>query len=280
MAGEAMSTLKLMSFGAYKVTGIPGTKEATIEPVFGFAAARFDAEGKIELLAGSAPYHAASFKNKEPRAGAGLLMLYGNRDALEESQYWRTEARRLDSIFAAVEYEIEVGNIEVGLTDRALLQATNGQNRFLNVRRAKKSLQNEILEKFAEYVDGEGGDSDKTMSTVAHIATRPDLCDRLLEEDKELSKLDVFVIPVADDLASKLKIRQVAILRPGATVVSEVQSGTDTQIVLPSWMSKDEAELKRGIKQRVKGMDAVITTFTKSGTAKSVAKTRRKHMDL
>lgn len=257
-----MSTVKLTTFAAYKLKGPRGAVASTIETVFGATAARFGADGKVELLADSVPFHADSFKSRAPKQGAGLLMLYGNRDALEESFYWRTKARELGAEFASAEFEIDVGDLEMGLTDRQMLIDTEGKNRFLNLRRMKKDLQLDVLAKFAEYIAAEGGDVEKRMSIVAHIATRPDIFDLLLQEDIELSRLDVLVIPVADDPANPAKIRQVAYVKSGAKVVSVSQSGTGATILLPSWMTDQSAAAKRQTYETRGSMKKVIERET------------------
>lgn len=230
-----MSTIKITTFALFKTKGKPGAPGSTIDPLVAVAARFNEVSGQIELLAGSVPYHADSFKNRAPKPGCGLLMLYGIRDSLEEMHFWRTRARELGAEIATAEFEIDVGTIEVGLTDRDLLKATNGKNRFLNIRRMKKSLQIDVVTKFAEYVVSEGYELEGSMR-VSEIATRPDLFDRLFEDDNELSKLDILVIPVADDPEVPGRIRQVAYLRPGARVVSEVHGSAGAKILLPAWM--------------------------------------------
>ena len=184
------------------------------------------------------PFHSEQFRAKAPKEGCGLLTLYGVRDSLEELHYWRTLARDLDAEFASAELEFEIGHIEPGLTDRALLKSTAGKkSRFLNFRRMKASLQTEILERFTAYSVSDGTGIDEELNRVSQIATRPDLFDRLLVEDPDLSKLDILVIPVADDPALPGRMRQVAYVKPGATLVSTVHSNSEARILLPAWMN-------------------------------------------
>jgi hypothetical protein len=52
---------------------------------------------------------------------------------------------------------------------------------------------------------------------------------------------------VADDPALPGKLRQLAYVKPGATLVSELQSSSDARILLPAWMNINRsANLSRG----------------------------------
>jgi hypothetical protein len=244
------SSVKLTAFSLYRVSGTPGAANASVTPVCGAVAGRFGADSRIELLADSVPFHSASFKGKAPKEGFGMLMLYGVRDTLEEMHYWRTEARKIGAEFAHAEIEFLVGDIEVGLTDRAKLKANAGKGKFLNLRRMTSSLQTQVLTKFGEYAVSEGANIDDEMSRVSQIATRPDFFDRLLQEDHDLAKLDVLVIPVSDDPEVPGRMRQVAYVKPGAQVVSIVQGTDAATLLLPKWMS-DAADAKKLRKQVV-----------------------------
>jgi hypothetical protein len=132
------------------------------------------------------------------------------------------------------------------LTDRELLSKTDGRNRFLNLRRMRAPLQLDVLKAFQKYVDDERpGASEKEMARVAQISTRPDLFDKLLQDDIELSRLDVLVIPIADNTKFPGKMRQVAYVKPGATVVSVIQGNSNAKISLPKWMTSDDAKTMR-----------------------------------
>lgn len=226
---KAPSTIKLITFAIYK------SSADAVEILHGAAWGSRNSDGHIELEAGSVPFHADSFKDKAPKPGFGLLMLYGVRDSLEEIQHWRAKARELNAEFAYAEFEFDVGQIEVGFTDRAMLKTSAGKNRFLNFRRMKSSLQSEILHKFVSAAESAGEKIDENLNRVSQIATRPDLFDELFFRDRALAKLDVLIIPVADDPGVPGKVRHLAYVRPGARVVSVVQGG-DPQIALPAWM--------------------------------------------
>lgn len=231
-----MSTVKLTTFSIFKRHGIPGAEGSYIEPLFGSTAARFTKDNKIELLMDSVPFHSESFKSKAPKVGFGCLMLYGIRDSLEEIKFWSAKARQMDAEFASAEFEFAVGNIEVGLTDRKKLKESRGDKLFLNLRRMTSSLQLEILLKFTDYALAEGGGINEKMNRVSQIATRPDFFDKLLKDDKDLAKLDILVVPVADDPEVPGHMRQVAYVKPGADLVSVVQGSDAATIVMPDWM--------------------------------------------
>jgi hypothetical protein len=245
-AGEAKAKpparVALTSFVVYRVNGRAGDPKAKVEVLAGGEAARFTPEGKLELLAASVPFHADSFKGRAPKPGHGFLALYGHRDALEELQYWRAKAREMNAEFAYCNYDVQVDRISEVLVDRKRLR--EGQDmRFLNLRRTMATLQTQIFERFSGYVAEEGG-AQAAMTAVSHIATRPDLFDRLFEDDKDFKRLSVFVIPVADDLEVPGKMRQVAYLRPGAKVLNVVQGSDQVSVLLPAWLTDEKAAKK------------------------------------
>lgn len=225
-----MSTVKLTAFSLFKSDG------NIVTPLIGAVDGRIN-KGTVELLAGSVPFHSDDFQHLAPKAGCGLLQLYGVRDVLEDMQFWRTKARETGAEFASAEIEYEIGTIEVGLADRKVLRDSAGTIRFLNLRRMRASLQSEVLYQLSKYAASEGRNTDEEMSRVSQIASRPDLFDQLLLEDVDLAKLDILVIPVADDASDKAKLRQLGYVRPGAKPVSIVQSNDAASIVLPAWMS-------------------------------------------
>lgn len=234
---KASSTIKLICFALYRTKGSFGEGNLSVEPLFGASDARISNTGTIELLASSVPFHSNTFLDRAPRAGFGMLMLYGIRDALEEMRYWSGKARELDADFTYVEIEFAVGTIEVGLMDRDLLKATNGENKFLNVRRMKASLQTEILEMISGYARGDGIDVNEEMSRISQIANYPNYFDYVLIDDEVLSKLDIMVIPVADKPGMPNRMRQLAYVRAGSVIVTAQQSRTDATILLPNWMT-------------------------------------------
>lgn len=230
-----MSTVKLTIFSVYKVVGSGAA--ATIKTLAGSVAARFGDNGAVQLLADSVPFHSDAFRERAPKPGFGMLMLYGIRDTLEEMHFWRTKAREMQAEFAYAEIEFSVGKIEVGLTDRPKLKAAAGIGSFLNLRRMTSSLQSQVLHKFSEYAVSEGVNINESMSRVSQIATRPDLFDQLLEDDRDLSKLGVLVVPIADDPATPGRMRQVAYVKPGVEIVSIVQGNDQATVLLPNWMT-------------------------------------------
>lgn len=232
-----MSTVKLTTFSIFRTHGAPGASGSTVETLYGASAARFNDTNGVELLADSVPFHADAFVDRAPRPGCGLLMLYGIRDTLEEMHYWRTKARELGASFTYAEIEFAVGDIEVGLTDRKKLKDAAGKGRFLNLRRMTASLQSQVLQRFSQYAAAEGRDISEEMSRVSQIATRPDYFDNLFDDDADMGKLDILVVPVADDPAVPGRMRQVAYVRPGAEVVSTVQGSDEATILLPAWMT-------------------------------------------
>lgn len=230
------SKVALTSFVVYKVHGKAGDPSAKVEVLAGGSGdARFLEDGKLQLLAGSAPFHSRKLAARIPKPGHGLLALYGHRDALEEVQFWRNQARELKAEFAYVNYDVQVDRIHDGLVDRTrLLEGRDA--RFLNMRRTMNGLQTDILERFQGYVAEERGPKN-SMTAVSHIALRPDLFDRLFEDDKDFQHLSVFVIPVADDPETPGRMRQLAYVRPGATVLNEVQGASHVDVLLPRWVT-------------------------------------------
>ena len=237
------ASVKLMSFCLYRLHGSPGSARARLEVVAGASDARFGPDGKIQLLASSVPFRSKQFKKYAPKPGAGILALYGHRDALDELQYWRGQARLLKADFAWAEFEVLVKEISTQLVDREMLK-TNRTIGFLNLRRCQAKLQTEIQEKFAEYVLSDGGKPDREMARVAQIATRPDLFTRLLQDDPDLRNVSVVVTPVADDPEVPGRTRQLAFVRAGSTVTKLVQGGDQYEILLPQWLTDKTAARK------------------------------------
>tara|TARA_B100001105_G_scaffold64845_1_gene50752 strand:+ start:1096 stop:1905 length:810 start_codon:yes stop_codon:yes gene_type:complete len=239
---KAPAKVALTSFVVYRVNGRAGDPAATVDVLAGGEAARFTPEGKLQLLASSAPFHSDAFKGRAPKPGHGLLALYGHRDALEELQYWRARAREMKAEFAYCNFDVQVDRIIEVLVDRKRLR-DNHEAKFLNLRRTMSGLQSEIFERFAGYVASEGG-TNTAMTAVSHIATRPDLFDRFFEDDKDFKHLSVFVIPVADDSDVPGKMRQMAYVRPGAKVLNIVQGSDQVDVLLPAWVTDEKAAKK------------------------------------
>lgn len=242
-----MSTVKLVTFALFENSkrGV-AAGAGPAKPVVGAVASRIGDSGKLELLADSVPFRSRKFDSRKPADGCGMLMLYGVRDTLDEIHHWRTYAREHQLEFASAEYELDVGNIEVGLVNRQTLKEHGTEMAFANLRRMTVSLQSEILHRFSEYAISEGVGIDEEMRRISQIATRPDLFDKLLQDDRELANLSVLVIPVADDPALPGRMRQLAYVRPGVKVVSVVQSNDEVDILLPAWLyDKDVAAKAR-----------------------------------
>jgi hypothetical protein len=240
------SKLELTTFCLFRSQGWGQSR--TAEAGSGAVAARISDSGKIQLLAGSVPFNSAVFAERAPAPGSGLLMLYGIRDTLDELQRWRAIARERGMSFAQAKITVEVGYIEVGLTDRTTLRKFSTvaeprlwPSRFLNVRRMTAGLQSEVLHRFSKYVEEAKESVDINMARVSQIATRPDLFERLFKDDIDFqANLDILVIPVADSPDGR--IRQLAFVRPGAKIVSIEQGSDEAEIILPAWMNDDSAE--------------------------------------
>ena len=232
------STIHFKSMAVYRKTGKPGAPTSFIEALHGASAGRFAEDGQVELLVGNVPLNTKALRARAPKDGVALLMLYGHHDAISELCAWRKRADELDAEFAVVDYEVEVGRIEVkSVTHETLLDQSV---RFANVRRMTSAVQLDLLALFATYVEEEGGNPTRSMAHPIQMATRPDLFVRALREAKLLRHLDAMVIPVADDPQVPGRIRQVAVISPRARVVSARSTG-DVRFLLPSWMSASQA---------------------------------------
>lgn len=239
-SNKFQSSIRVIAFSIFKKRKTPDADGSPVDILYGAASAKLVTEKTVELVelvADSVPFHAESFKKKAPNPGFGILMLYGIRDSLEEMHYWRNKARELRAEFVSAEFEFEVGDIESGLTDRALLKTTKGRNKFLNVRRMRSALQTEILDSFTAYANADGTGIDDGLDRVSQIATRPDLFDRLLVDDRQLSTLRMLVIPVSDNPDLPGRMRQLAYVKPGVKPVSALQGSGEARIVLPEWMT-------------------------------------------
>lgn len=221
------SVIKLTSFSIVQRSTMEKGKDVPPHILCG-ATKPTKAKNAYELEIASVPL---MYEQEAPPTSVGILALYGFKDAIEEIQKRRQEAREANAEFKFAEIECEVGEIELGLVDRAKLRGL----RFANVKRMNAQLQSEILDKFAEYVEDEGGDVPGYMSRVQQIAMRPDLFGRLLEEDKDFKRIEVLVIPVYGSKTYPTKVRQLAIIRPKAKIVGFSQNSTkdEDHLVLP-----------------------------------------------
>lgn len=196
-----------------------------------------DAGQGVHVVAASIPFHDRAMDSKAPRQGQGLLALFGIRDALDELQHWRMVARTSQAQFAYLQLQVDVGASASGVLTRQMLQSQGSNMRFLNFRRSAAEFQKDGLERFAHWVEQEGGSARRDMSHIRQMALRPDLFERWLYEDEDLRHIDVMVIPLADR-ADASRMRQVAYLRAG-TPLQSVQQGSDQlQVHLPGWMAQ------------------------------------------
>lgn len=226
------STIKLKTVALYHKSGV-GAK-AKVKHHAGAVNARMGEDGVVELLAGNVPFIAETFKGKAPKAGSGLLMLYGIRDTLDETSRLRALARSSGLHFADAEIEVEIGYMEPKLVNREMLKAYGTNMQFANVRRMMVDLQMDIAQAFSSYADI---DDAERPTRVSEIARFPHFFDRLFEEDRDMQNLSVLGIPLLDDPRFSEKMRQVAYVRPNAKVVAIRQGATDARILLPSWMT-------------------------------------------
>ena len=238
-ATHTNSKVRLTSFVLYRLNA---QAQGPVEILAGASVARFTPETrKVQFVADHAPFRSPEFAQVAPRAGHGLLALYGNRERTEELSYWRQRARALKAEFAYVSFEVEVGRILPGGLDSQLLQAGSDIG-LLRMQSARVSLQREVTERFGAYVVADGGDP-ATMANLADMARRPDLFDRLFDEQKALRHVRVAVIPIADDL-SATTTRSVAYIRHGAKIGSLVQGSDHVEVLLPDWLT-NEATAKK-----------------------------------
>lgn len=216
------SSIQLTTFAAY----VPASKDnGDLELKFGSSGIQVDKKGHIDLIADSVP-----LRSKLVAPGSGLVMLYGHRDTSEELQKKRIEASSLGANFKFAEITVEVGPIFPGIFDESTIKTA----RFANLRRLTANLQQSILDSFQEYAKEEGEIIDADGDRITEIASRPDLFERLLREDKRFKKLEVFVIPVKEGNM----IRQVAYAKSNCKIVSINQNTDSETIVLPKWFGK------------------------------------------
>lgn len=223
-----------------KADGVKG-----LAPLVGAESLRLDgASAQADVT--SIPFHLRSMDRLAPRSG-GLLGLFGIRDTLEELQHWRTVARHSKAEFGSLHVQVNIAHPWAGVVTREVLRERAGDLRFLNIRRNAAGLQKELLQKFASWVREEGGDPSLEMAHVQHMAHRPDLYARTLEQDSDFRHIDVLVFPLADRSDPRLT-RQVAYLRAGARIQELRQGDTSVQLQLPRWMVADgEAVVSSGM---------------------------------
>lgn len=194
-------------------------------------------DGVPQVTLGSVPFHNRAMDGRAPAQQRGLLALFGIRDALEELQHWRAVSRSSMAQFAYLQVQVEVGLPSSGVLTRQQLKAQGASLRFLNVKRCAAELQKEWLQRFAQWVQEEGGDAARDMAQVRQMAARPDLFERLLYTDPDLLHIDVMVLPLADR-NDVTRVRQVAYLRAGTPLFAVAQGSDQMHAQLPDWMAQ------------------------------------------
>lgn len=228
------SKVQLTFVGLYRKQG--AAADALLSPLVGVQG--LGRKGGVpQVTLGSVPFHDRAMDVLAPSQRQGLLALFGIRDALEELQHWRAVARTSQAEFAYLQVQVEVGMPSSGVLTRQQLQAQGAMLRFLNVKRCAAEMQKEWLQRFAQWVQDEGGDAAHEMGQVRQMALRPDLFERLLYTDPDLRHIDVMVMPLADrnDVA---RVRQVAYLRAGTPLLSVSQGSDQMHVSLPDWMAE------------------------------------------
>lgn len=213
-----MSTVKLSSFVVYKKLTDPSLYP---DVRYGSNNVQKQSDGSFLFTLSSVP-----ISKNIPTVKDSLFFLYGFRDTLEEVQKRRAEARDLDMEFRSIEIGVLLENVHHGIVTKADLKHID----FINIRRMSACLQSDILERFASFVKNEGGDP-ASMSKVRQIATRPDLWERVINEDPDLREIKLAVVPVAD--GENGKIRYIALARKNILVASFNYDDEDDQICLP-----------------------------------------------
>jgi hypothetical protein len=195
-------------------------------------------DGRPVVHAASVPFVDRGFDGLAPKAGTGLLALFGIRDTLEQLQHWRTVAQNSKAEFAYAEMWVDVGEVDTRLTTIESLRSPARKSRMVNLRRSTADFQRDLLARFQSFVRAEGGDAAQTMAEVRQMARRPDLFGRLMQEDADFASVDVLVIPLADAMGPISRIRQVAYVRAGVRVVEFQQGSDQCDVQLPVWMAK------------------------------------------
>jgi hypothetical protein len=159
----------------------------------------------------------------------GLLLLYG-RDAIPATSSAFKLALEQHAKLQTVILRIEIGEINVG--NVTLDDLRKGDVKFLSWTRLSVELQNDIYAYFSKKMNI----TDDNQITLELISSRPDLFEKLLEEDKDFQNIRLFVIPVKD----ARKIRYLAYVpRRAAGHLLSVAQGTDSALLLPpTWLER------------------------------------------
>ncbi len=217
-----MSTVALTAFSVFrKVTN------NDVEILCGASAVRTTDHG-VTLEVTSVPLRDNIFP-QFPRGS--LALLYGFRDALDELSRQRLGARDRRAEFASLNIAVDVGDVVVGHVALDTLRKA----RFANVKRMTAELQDLILTRFARYAAAKSKSSSEYSAgatRLERLARHPELFDRLLATDSDFKNLDVLVIPTAS-LDAPDRIRQVALLRPQARILTCTQNAEHVSLELP-----------------------------------------------
>lgn len=159
----------------------------------------------------------------------GLLLLYG-RDAIPATSSAFKLALEQNAKLQTAILRIEIGEITVGNVTPDELR--KGDVKFLSWTRLSVELQNDIYAYFSRKMNI----TDDNQITLELISSRPDLFEKLLEEDRDFQNIRLFVIPVKD----AKKIRYLAYVpRRAAGYLLSVAQGTDSALLLPPiWLER------------------------------------------
>lgn len=175
----------------------------------------------------------------------GLTALYGFNDALAEISKQRqiAETKKLEHI--AVNISVVVDRIRLGITHPKDV----AESEFINFGRISAELDDMIAEFYQAYLKEELGIRkvmDMDFTRQKHIATRPDLLDKLLQEDM-FKRIKLIVYPIEDGG----QIRSVATLRDFDAIESvTVRSHLQPIITIAGKEYPNETEAKASKKKR------------------------------
>ncbi len=260
-----MSSVKLTTFAIYRKPGRSGRRSAPVagspaptgaapagpDLLYGATAAEPILEGgkptgNFVLTAGSVPLGPGQLAPK-----SGIYALYGFRDTIEELKRSKDRAREMGAEFRSMDIEVDVGTIPVGVVDRKHLKE-DGSIRFANLRRTTAKLQSEILDRMYGYVEEENAELkalpkakrpdrffgfDQSLARIQQIGQRPELLDRVMEEDRDLKNIDVLVVTIMDETVP-FGFRQLAYVRPRAVILDVSQNRDADYLKLPKGFGK------------------------------------------
>lgn len=178
-----MSVIKLVS-----MVGFRYRENDAPEILFGADAVRFDeVRGQWVFSMGNVPTVEAMALPSQ-----GLSLLYGFREVIDETAYWKKRVEDVGGEFHAAYLNVEVGEIHRATVGKAEIESL----KFASIRRLKSELQHEILDDFSRQAKEESMDL-KAFSRVKEIARHPEFLDHTLNLPI-FRNLEVFVYPVED----------------------------------------------------------------------------------